>query len=191
MAIIEENDWVRDGNTTVFRKSIPLYSYLGQCVLSDLAIRYPHFKPKYIDQVREYEDAPFDMVVATVIAPDGLVVSILDDNGIPKPEEFHKDIASVTYILAGDKLGFGQMYTFYDIAAQKEPEIRPDLREFYEKYQQLKQTFPEIVSLIERFAMVYEIQIAGYNGTYEPLATRELLWNFAQALIGAVPVQNN
>ena len=79
----EENRWTKDGNTTVYRKSIPLDSQLGQSVLNETAIRYPQFKPKYIDQIRECPDAPYDMVAATIIGPEGLVVSILDENGIP------------------------------------------------------------------------------------------------------------
>ncbi|MGZ6280993.1 MAG: hypothetical protein ACXWPP_20350, partial [Ktedonobacteraceae bacterium] len=164
---------------------------LGQRVLNDLATRYPQFKPKYIDQVREYEGAPFDMLVASIMSPEDTIVTIMDDSGEPLPQEYHKDIANVIYIIADDVLRFGMMHTYYDIVTRQEPEIRPDLREFYETYQKLKQTLPDIVSLIERFAMVYEIKAAEYNGTYEPLATRELLWNFAQALIGAVPGQNN
>jgi|GEM_PF-2210211 len=191
MSITEENGWVRDGDTTVFRKSIPLYSPLGQFVLSDLSIRYPQFKPKYIDQVREYEGAPYDMVVATVIGPEGLVVDILDDNGMPKPQEHHNDIASATYTLAGDKLGFWRMYTFYDIAILNQPTIPTELREFYELYKEFKQHFPEMFSLIEHLASIYEKQIAGYNGAYQPLVIRELLWNFTQVIIKADSGQNN
>lgn len=181
----EENRWTKDGNTTIYRKSIPLDSQLGQRVLNETAIRYPQFKPKYIDQIRECPDAPYDMVAATIIGPEGLVVSILDENGIPRPEEFHKDIASVTYILSGNVLNFFKMYTFYDFVTMNEPPIRPELREFYENYQQIKQDFPEIVYLIEYFARIYEKQIVEYHGINEPLALRELMWNFALALIKA------
>ena len=128
MSIIEENGWVRDGDTTVFRKSIPLNSPLVQRVLNDLTIRYPQFKPKYIDQLREYEGAPFDMVVASLIAPEDTILTILDENGLPRPQEYHKDIASATYRLADDVLEFGEMYTYYDVATLQESEIRPDLR---------------------------------------------------------------
>ena len=190
MPTIEENDWVRDGDTTVFRKSIPLYSYLGQCILSDLAIRYPQFKPKYINQIREHEDASFDMVVADVVGPDGLVVDTLDDNGMPKPQEYHHDVASVTYILAGEKLDFGQMYTFYDIALMNMPTLPPELRKFYELYKEFKQHFPDMFSLIEHLASIYEKRIDAYNGAYQSLAIRELLWTFTNIMIKADLGQN-
>jgi len=178
MSIIEEDDWVRDGDTSVFIRSVPLNSPLGQFVLNDLAIRYPQFKPKYINQIREYECAPFDMVDATVIGPEDTIMTILDENGLPRPQEYHKDIASVTYALAGKALSFGQMYTFYDLATQKEPEIRPDLREFYETYQQLKKNNPHTVAAIEGFATLYERKLFEHGGIYDPLALRELLWHF-------------
>ena len=93
-------------------------------------------------------------------------------------------------MLAGDELGFGRMYTFYDIATMNYPSIPPDLSEFYEISQQLKQTFPELVSLIAHFATIYEKQLAWHNGTYEPLAIREVLWNFAKVLFRDVYGQN-
>ena len=181
MSSDEENDWVRDGDTSVTRRLIPLDSPLGQFVLNDLAIRYPQFKPKYIDQLRDYEGAPIDMLVATVIGPEDTIMTILDENGLPRPQEYHKDIASVTYALAGKALSFGKMYTFYDLATEKEPEIRPDLLEFHETYQQLKKNNPYTVAAIERFATLYERKLFEHDGIYDPLALRELLWYFLNA----------
>ena len=184
MSIIEENDWVRDGDTTIFRKSIPFNSHLGQRVLNDLSIRYPQFKPKYIDQLREYEGAPFYMVVASLISPEDAILTILDENNLPRTQEYLKDIASVTYRLADDVLEFGKMFTYYDVSKLKEAEIRPDLREFYRFYQSLQLSAPQIASLIELFALRYEKQLEEYNRVYEPYALRELLWKFGNALLG-------
>jgi hypothetical protein len=184
MSLTDENVWTKDSHTSIYSKSVPLKSPLGEHVLSDLAILYPHFKPKYIYQYHEYDGAPFDMVTATVIGPEDVNIDILK-NGVPNPQERYNDIACISYILTGDVLTFGKMDTFYDIATWQEPQIRPDLREFYEIYEQLKQTAPDAVAMIEHFATIYEKQIAGYNGTYEPLALRELLWNFAKVLVGS------
>jgi hypothetical protein len=190
MTLTEENGWTKNPDTSIYYKLVSLESPLAKRVLSDVEIRYPHFKPTYVYRYREYDGAPYDMLVAAVTGPEEVIINIMDDNGIPIHQNNHNDIASVTYMLAGDTLGFGQMYTFNDIATMNQPSIPPDLREFYEIYQQLKQTFPELVSLIEHFAAIYEKQLAWHNGTYEPLAIRELLWNFAKVLFRDVRGQN-
>lgn len=74
------------------------------------------------------------------------------------------------------------MYTFYDFATMKEPEIRPDLVEFHEIYQNLKRSSPDTVATIERFAIIYEDKLAEHSGIYDPLALRELLWVFLRAV---------
>jgi hypothetical protein len=170
---------MKNPDKPVYHKAVPFESPLGERVLSDLAIRYPHFKPGYIGQDHIYDGVP-DMVGAYALGPEDVRVDIINKD-VSLPEDLY-DIAGVLYILVGGVLTFTKAYTNYDFLTSQQPQIRPDLREFYEFYLQLKQSAPDIVAMIEHFATIYEKQIAGYNGTYEPLALRELLWNFGKVL---------
>lgn len=190
MSTNEKDVWTKSPKQPGYYKAILFESQLGQLVLSDLAMRYPKFKPKYLQQDHFNDELP-DMVSVYAIGPGDVFVDILDDNGIPRPQDHHNDIAGVTYLLTGDVLEFVQGYTFYDFSPNQQPRIRPDMLEFNEIYQQLKQVSPETVAMIEHFATIYEKQLVGYNGIYEPLALRELLWNFAQTLTGVMSGQNN
>ena len=170
----EQNGWTKNTDTPGNHKVVPFESALGQRVLNDLAIRYPHFKPKYIGQ-DHIDGEPSDMVAAYALGPEDVRVDI---KNVPIPEEHINDIDGVSYILTGDMLIFQKAYPRYEAATVQEYQIRPDLLEFYEQYQQLKQSSPYVVEMIELFATVYEQKLAKYNGTYEPLALRELLWHF-------------
>ena len=71
---------------------------IRQRILNDLAIRYPSFKPKYIQQDHIYDDLPHDMVSADAFGHEDTFEYILE-NGVPRPEEHLNDIACVTYTL--------------------------------------------------------------------------------------------
>ena len=180
MPITEGNGWMKNPDTPGYHKAVPFESPLGERILNDLAIHYPHFKPKYIGQDHVYDGAP-DMVTAFALGPEDVRVDYVDKD-ISPPEDLY-DIACVIYTLADDVLTFYKANTNYDVLTWHQ--IRPDLREFYEIYQQLKQSAPDVVAMIEQFATIFEKQIARYNGTYEPLALRELLWNFGKVLVGS------
>jgi len=185
MPLTEGNVWTKNPDVPGYHKAVPFESSLGERVLNDLAIRYPHFKPKYIGQDHVYDGAP-EMVGAYALGPEDARVDTIDKD-VPLPQEHFNGVAGVFYTLDGDVLTFYKAYTNYDFATwqQQPPQIRPNLREFYEFYQQLKQSAPDVVAMIEQFATIFEKQIARYNGTYEPLALRELLWNFGKVLVGS------
>ena len=178
MQITEENGWAKIPNAPGYHKAVPFDSPLGERILNDLAIHYPHFKPKYIGQEHVSDGAP-DMVAAYALGPEDVRVEYVNKDA-PPPDDL-LDIACVMYTLDGNVLTFYGMNTNYDIFEWHR--IRPELREFHETYRHLKQSAPHVVTMIEQFATIYEQQIAGYNGTYEPLALRQLLWNFARFLL--------
>jgi hypothetical protein len=180
----QSNGWIFYPAAPGYYRAVSFESPLGQRILNDLAIRYPSFKPKYIQQDHIYDDLPHDMVSADAFGHEDTFEYIVD-NGVPRPEEHLNDIASVTYTLTGDLLTFSRGYTYYDFAKSTNlSKMRHDLVEFSEFYEKLKQSAPDVIAMIEHHATIYEKLIAEYNGTYEPLLLRQLLWNFAKILVG-------
>jgi hypothetical protein len=177
----ENEIWTKSPEQPGYYKAVPFECQLGQLVLRDLATRYPNFKPKYIQQDHINDESP-EMVSVYSIGPDDISVEIFEDNDSLRFQEYHKDIAGALYVLKRGELTFIKGSTFFDFATMNQPQVRPDLREFHKLYQQLKVAEPEMVTLIEGFANTYEQKLAEYNGIYEPLALRELLWYFAKSM---------